>query len=122
VADAPDTPGLSVAVTRLTRKRPIYDPAKRRQLTLARFGLTAPDYARLFLSQNSACGICQRQPSGRALDVDHDHRSKVIRGLLCHRCNRGLGFFSSEAVQRIADYLARPATGYVIPKRKRRQR
>ena len=98
-----------------------YDPAKRRLATLKRFGLTPPDYARLFLSQDGKCAICRRVPSGRALDVDHDHRTREIRGLLCHRCNRGLGYFLPEHVELAADYLTKPGTGYVMPKKKRRR-
>jgi hypothetical protein len=36
-----------------------------------------------------ACQICGNVPK-RGLDQDHDHRSGVTRGWLCHRCNRAL--------------------------------
>jgi len=55
------------------------------------------------------CGICGRPPSpGRRLDRDHDHRTGVARGLLCHRHNRGLDWFNGPAELRAAaDYLER---------------
>lgn len=37
------------------------------------------------------CGICGRPPGpNRRLDRDHDHRTGLWRGVLCHRCNRAL--------------------------------
>lgn len=36
-----------------------------------------------------ACQICGNVPR-RGLDQDHDHRTGLTRGWLCHRCNRAL--------------------------------
>lgn len=102
-------------------KTVVYDPAKRRIATLRRFGLTPPDYARILLSQNGACAICRRVPTNHALHVDHDHRTNEIRGLLCHRCNRGLGYFSMTTAEALAQYMTQAPTGYVVPKRKRKR-
>ena len=44
--------------------------------------------------QNGVCAICHKKcSSGRALAIDHDHTTNEFRGLLCTKCNRGLGFF-----------------------------
>lgn len=45
--------------------------------------------------QNGTCAICDKPPTPTKknkgyLDVDHDHLSGTIRGLLCHRCNQGM--------------------------------
>lgn len=73
------------------------------------YGLTIEDYNRMFLEQQGCCKICGVHQSGfeRRLDVDHDHQTKKIRGLLCIRCNRGIGLLqdSIEVVQRALDYL-----------------
>jgi Recombination endonuclease VII len=36
-----------------------------------------------------ACQICGNVPK-RGLDQDHDHKTGLTRGWLCHRCNRAL--------------------------------
>ena len=38
--------------------------------------------------------------------MDHDHKRMVLRGLLCHRCNRALpDWVTSEWLRDAADYL-----------------
>ena len=65
------------------------------------YDISAAEYKALFTAQGGRCAIC-RQPetavskkAGRvkALAVDHCHKSKKIRGLLCQACNVGLGYF-----------------------------
>lgn len=67
------------------------------------------DYENLLNEQNSACAICgiSAEEIGRKLIIDHNHETLQVRGLLCWRCNSGLGFFKDEqALLAIAiDYL-----------------
>lgn len=86
--------------------------------TARRLGLTKADYDRLSRGQKHRCAICQKRErikherTGKRsrLAVDHNHKTKVIRGLLCRRCNTGLSLFGDSAavLRRAAKYLERP--------------
>lgn len=47
-------------------------------------------YTALLAAQGGGCAICGAKPKTRKLHRDHDHKTKALRGLLCHRCNRVL--------------------------------
>jgi|SRR5580658_330414 hypothetical protein len=72
--------------------------------------ITIAQYNSLLSQQNGGCAICGAV-SGRVgkvrLYVDHDHESGTIRGLLCQKCNSGLGLFQDSAnlVRTAAAYL-----------------
>lgn len=70
-----------------------------------KYGISLAQYEDKLDSQNGVCAICGKENlSHRRLYVDHDHDccgnkttcGKCVRGLLCHRCNLGLGFLESE--------------------------
>lgn len=75
------------------------------------FGIGVEDYERLFKMQLGSCKICGRKGTGQRgkkhLHVDHCHRTKKVRGLLCHGCNTGLGAFKDdpERLRKAAAYL-----------------
>lgn len=64
--------------------------------TLARLGSGLTEYEAILASQNGRCGICGNGPGGTRLHVDHDHQTLCIRGLLCGRCNTGIGLLRDE--------------------------
>ena len=51
------------------------------------------EYETLLQDQDSACAICgiTAEEIGKKLIVDHNHETLKVRGLLCWRCNSGLG-------------------------------
>lgn len=62
-----------------------------------RYGLSVADYQRMTAEQGGVCKICQTPPkAGRALVVDHSHKTGAVRGLLCDSCNVGLANFRDE--------------------------
>jgi hypothetical protein len=75
-------------------------------------------YAVLLASQSGVCAICNRADPRRILGVDHDHLTGRTRGLLCHRCNTGIGMIS-DAPQRlhflVRYLLAQRTADWVIP-------
>ncbi len=62
------------------------------------FGITSKDYSKLLEKQNGKCKICRtKTPKGRGrFHVDHCHVTDKIRGLLCSKCNHGLGQFNDN--------------------------
>lgn len=60
-------------------------------------------------SHNGLCDICgeNRNYSNRSLSKDHDHNTGKFRGMLCTKCNLGLGKFSDnpELLIKAANYL-----------------
>lgn len=85
------------------------DPSKTRERKLRRkYGISPEMYAAMFALQEGACAICQRhEQEGRRLAVDHCHLTGIVRGLLCYRCNIGLGHFedNAESLQAAAKYV-----------------
>ncbi len=73
------------------------------------YGVTPEQFDRLYVEQEGRCAICGKHQSEfkRALDVDHDHKTKVIRGLLCSNCNIAIGKLKDNPVflRKAADYL-----------------
>ena len=75
-----------------------------------KYGLSLEEYDTMLLEQNGCCAICGTDtPGGNGrFHVDHCHSSNRVRGLLCARCNIGLGFFRDNTVvlARAIEYLA----------------
>lgn len=57
--------------------------------------------ARLLVDFGDTCGICETK-FATAPQVDHDHTTGLVRGLLCRRCNIGLGAFKDNQNSLIA--------------------
>jgi len=63
------------------------------------YGLSWTDYQALLAYQDNVCAICRTDQPGRNHDnwsIDHDHETGKIRGLLCHACNVGIGYFGDD--------------------------
>jgi hypothetical protein len=64
---------------------------KNRRKSLRRVGWSVEQYEAVYATQDGCCAICGTWK--RVLQADHNHTTGAPRGLLCHLCNRGLGFF-----------------------------
>ncbi len=60
-----------------------------------------------WLRQSGVCAICLKEEVNKSLCVDHDHKTRMLRDLLCDACNKGLGHYrdNSALMRRGADYL-----------------
>lgn len=63
----------------------------------------------LLREQNGLCAICYIAVSfvDNTAVIDHDHKTREIRGVLCNKCNWGLGSFQDNQVflYRAIEYL-----------------
>jgi hypothetical protein len=62
------------------------------------YGITPEERNEMFKNQNGKCAICGRHQSEfkKIFNLDHNHSTGKIRGLLCFRCNCMLGFATDD--------------------------
>jgi hypothetical protein len=88
-------------------KRPL---SNRRSHLKRKYGMTLEQYDEMLELQGGGCAICGRQPrEDISLHVDHCHETDVVRGILCFRCNNGIGDFANDPdlLRAAAVYLER---------------
>ncbi len=72
------------------------------------------EYERLLSTQENRCAICNipREQLTTDLALDHCHKTGKVRGLLCQKCNRGLGHFKDniELIKKAINYLNKVET------------
>lgn len=78
-----------------------------------RYNVSRDEYDEMLAAQDGRCFICRRRPKAAdpSLAVDHDHRTGMVRGLLCYSCNHDLlGHHGEDAAkyQRAFTYLVHP--------------
>jgi hypothetical protein len=84
------------ALSEAWRKRKEHEfPDYQRHKNLWRkYKIRPATYDIMLKAQGGVCAICGQEPGeGKYLVVDHCHASGKNRGLLCNRCNIGLGGF-----------------------------
>lgn len=67
-------------------------------------GITEEQYNEAFDRQLGLCAICHKPENGKKLAIDHDHSccpgseacGKCFRGLLCMKCNQGIGLLGDS--------------------------
>src|SRR3954470_16574026 len=73
-----------------------------------KYGLSSDEWMTMLVLQDSRCAVCQEDFSGPAsICVDHDHKTNIVRALLCNSCNIALGHFRDDVqiVESAVTYL-----------------
>lgn len=75
-----------------------------REARLKSYGISLGQFIGMAVAQEAKCVICRGQGK---LVVDHCHTTGRVRGLLCRKCNLGIGHLkdSPEMLQRALAYL-----------------
>lgn len=74
-----------------------------------KYGISPEQYFEMYKKQNGKCLICGCEPKdGEYLSVDHDNQTGEVRGLLCSKCNTGIGLLGESLMTlgRAIKYLA----------------
>lgn len=81
------------------RNKEIYKQRQNKRL----YKVTPEQISALHILQNNTCAICGKIFTSTP-HVDHDHLTNEVRGLLCRRCNTGLGYYEKFNVK-FKEYL-----------------
>ena len=71
-------------------------------------GFTFQEFDEKLKEQDFKCAIClTNEPGNRDWNADHDHTDGQKRGILCRKCNLGIGHLNDnpETLQRAIDYI-----------------
>jgi len=62
------------------------------------YGLTREQWQVMYNKQNGSCAICGKSQDKLRyiLQIDYDHGTCKVRGLLCKKCNLGIGMFGED--------------------------
>jgi hypothetical protein len=82
------------------------------------YRITDEDYEKVLAAQGGCCAITGKIPS-KHLNIDHDHQTGLIRGLLSPWANKGLSFFNDDpaTLEAAAHYLRHPPAVTAIGER-----
>lgn len=90
------------------RMKKYYDenqPEIRINRKLKKYNITLDEYQNLKTQNDGRCDICNEIPEKAC--IDHCHKTEVVRGLLCNKCNSGIGFLQDdiELLENAVSYL-----------------
>jgi Pyruvate/2-oxoacid:ferredoxin oxidoreductase delta subunit len=78
------------------------DPTSRGRL--GNYGVSKPIWDKMLVDQGGHCALCPNEPTM----VDHDHKTDVVRGLLCRGCNIALNRAEmADWIFKVSSYLLR---------------
>jgi hypothetical protein len=91
-------------------KRKDWSKVYSRKRTIEKYGITEEQYNQMLLKQEGKCALCE-EPIKSQINIDHCHKTGVVRGLLCSYCNTTLGYVEKniairpDIFDRITKYL-----------------
>lgn len=101
-------------------KKGVCKACRREKFLQKKYNISVEDYNKILRRQKKGCALCRiKKPGGRGefFAVDHNHKTGVIRGLLCSNCNGSLGKIEkigiSLYVGRLNQYLKRDVNKYL---------
>ena len=98
-----------IAAREKYRNKPETKDKIRNWRLLQNYGITNQDYEQMLENQGFCCAGCGLHQNilEKKLNVDHDHVTGKVRGLLCGNCNRALGLVKDnmETLVRLQEYL-----------------
>ena len=90
----PETREKSVAAAKkYVKENPEWAKQNHRRQHLRKYELTPEQWQEMFSQQGERCATCKSPETakGKNFHVDHCHKTKKVRGILCHHCNLMLG-------------------------------
>lgn len=86
------------------------NPEKRKLYTrnsrIRAYGIEPEVYYKMLEEQGHRCAICGAKSKRRAMNIDHNHKTGKVRGLLCDGCNLSLGHLErDEWIEKAKQYL-----------------
>lgn len=93
-----------------TKKQAICRHCRRNKRMWEKYHITEEQYIQLWKQQGGKCAICGKDVGEHYLDVDHDHDTGVVRGLLCRECNlllEQIEKYTSQLNEHLQAYLKR---------------
>ena len=70
------------------------------------YGLSPDEVKEMYTNQNGCCDICEVPISLSKIQIDHNHDTGRLRGLLCQSCNiKIVGMDDRVFLQKALDYL-----------------
>lgn len=91
------------------KRKKIRYKVDRKSYLKSKYKITEEQYKIMYNQQNGLCLICNKYVEYPKLCIDHSHKNNKIRGLICRKCNLGIGIFEEniENLQKAIIYLRR---------------
>jgi hypothetical protein len=77
---------------------------------MQKYGIGADEVDELIRRQGGVCAVCRKR---EAKQVDHDHETGAVRGIVCLLCNAAMGAFHDDPdlIRRAIAYVEENSNG-----------